>query len=101
VFSNDVAEGLVVSQEPPPGTPVERGGTVTVQVSKGPDLVPIPDLDGLSYAEAETVLTDAGFVIDSLLGTTEGTFVSISVDGREVAAGETFLRGTGVDLVFL
>ena len=101
VFSNDVAEGLVVSQEPAPGTPVERGGTVTVQVSKGPDLVPIPDLDGLSFPEAETALTEAGFVVDSLLGTTEGTFVSISVDGEEVAAGDTFLRGTGVDLVFL
>jgi len=101
VFSNDVAEGLVVSQEPAPGTPVERGGTVTVQVSKGPDLVPIPDLDGLSFSEAETVLTEAGFVIDGLLGTTDGTFVSISVDGEEVAAGDTFLRGTGVDLVFL
>ena len=101
VFSNDVPAGVVVSQEPAPGTPVERGGTVTVQVSKGPDLVAIPELDGLVYPEAEQALLDAGFVIDSLLGTTEGTFVSISVDGEEVATGDTFLRGTGVDLVFL
>jgi serine/threonine-protein kinase len=101
VFSNTVETGRIVEQVPAPGTPVERGGSVTVQVSKGPDLVPIPDLTGLSYPQAETALQEAGFVVDSLLGTTEGVFVSISVDGTEVAAGDLFVRGTGVDLIFL
>ena len=101
VFSDDVEVGRVVTQVPPPETPVERGGTVTFQLSKGPDLVPLPNLDGLTYPEAETALTEAGFTIDSLLGTTEGTFVSVSVDGEEAQAGDTFRRGTGVDLIFL
>jgi serine/threonine-protein kinase len=101
VFSNTVENGRVVSQEPAPGTPVERGGPVTVRVSKGPDLVAVPDLTGLGYPAAEQRLLDAGFTVDSLLGTTEGTFVSISVDGTEVSAGDRFPRGTGVDLIFL
>ncbi len=101
VFSDDVEAGRVVTQVPAPETPVERGGTVTFQLSKGPDLVPLPNLDGLSYPEAETALTEAGFTIDSLLGTTEGTFVSVSVDGEEAQAGDAFRRGTGVDLIFL
>ena len=101
VFSDDIEAGRVVTQVPPPTTPVERGGTVTFQLSKGPDLVAFPDLDGLTYPEAEVSLADAGFTVGSLLGTTEGTFVSASVDGDEVDAGDTFRRGTAVDLIFL
>jgi len=101
VFSNDVEVGRVVAQDPPAETAVERGGTVTFQLSKGPDLVAFPDLTGLAYPAAEAALAEAGFTVNGLLGTTEGTFVSASVDGEQAGAGETFPRGTGVDLVFL
>jgi serine/threonine-protein kinase len=101
VFSNDIEKGRVVTQTPDPGTPVERGGTVTFQLSKGPDLVPFPDLTGLAYPAAQAALADAGYTVNSLLGTTEGTFVSASVGGDEIQAGATFPRGTGVDLIFL
>jgi serine/threonine-protein kinase len=100
-FSSTIEVGRIVTQDPPPGTPVARDGTVTVRVSKGPDLVPIPDLTGQTYPQAQQTLADAGFVIENLLGTTQGTFVSIEVGGTEVAAGATFPRGTAVDLVFL
>lgn len=101
VFSNDIEAGRVVAQDPPATTPVERGGTVTFTLSKGPDLVPIPDLTGLSYPDAQAALEAAGYVVNSLLGTTEGVFFQIGVNGEAVDAGATFPRGTGVDLVFL
>jgi eukaryotic-like serine/threonine-protein kinase len=101
VFSNDIEIGRVVTQVPAPETPVERGGTVTIQLSKGPDLVAFPDLAGQTYPQAQETLAAAGYVENSLLGTTEGTFVSASIGGEEVQAGETFPRGTGVDLIFL
>lgn len=101
VFSNDIEVGRVVTQDPAVGTPVERGGTVTFQLSKGPDLVAVPDLTGLSYPAAQEALAAAGLTVNSLLGTTEGTFVSVSVAGEETQAGATFPRGTGVDLIFL
>ncbi len=100
-FSDTIEVGRVVSQDPPPTTPVERGGTVTVRISKGPDLVAFPDLTGQTYPQAQETLAAAGYTVNSLLGTTEGTFVSASVDGAEVQAGATFPRGTGVDLIFL
>jgi serine/threonine-protein kinase len=100
-FSSDIEVGRVVTQNPPPATAVERGGTVTFQVSKGPELVVFPDLTGLGYPAAEAALIEAGYVVGSLLGTTEGTFVAASVAGDEVQAGATFPRGTGVDLIFL
>jgi serine/threonine-protein kinase len=101
VFSNDIEVGRVVTQAPSPGEPVERGGTVTFQLSKGPDLVAFPDLTGLTYAVAQTTLADAGYAVNSLLGTTEGVFVSASVGGEEIQAGANFPRGTAVDLIFL
>jgi eukaryotic-like serine/threonine-protein kinase len=101
VFSNDVEIGRVVTQTPAPETPVERGGTVTIQISKGPDLVAFPDLAGQTYPQAQETLAAAGYVENSLLGTTEGTFVAASIGGEEVQAGATFPRGTGVDLIFL
>ena len=101
LFSGDIEVGRVVTQTPAATTPVERGGTVTFQVSKGPDLVAIPDLAGLSYPDAQAALGNAGFAVNSLLGTTEGVFFSISVNGDETQAGATFPRGTAVDLVFL
>ena len=101
VFSGQIEVGRVVIQTPAPDTPVQRGGTVTVQLSKGPDLLPIPDLAGMTYPQAEQTLADAGFGVNSLLGTTEGTFVSISVDGENVQPGDLFPRDTGVDLIFL
>ncbi len=101
VFSNDIEVGRVVTQTPAPETPVERGGTVTIQLSKGPDLVAFPDLTGQTYPQALETLAAAGYVENSLLGTTEGTFVSASIAGEEVQAGATFPRGTAVDLIFL
>ena len=101
VFSNDVEVGRVVAQDPPPDTAVQRGGTVTFQLSKGPDLVAFPDLTGLAYPAAEAALAEAGLTVDGLLGTTEGTFVSATVDGEPAVAGATFPRNTGVDLIFL
>jgi eukaryotic-like serine/threonine-protein kinase len=100
-FSDTIEVGRVVTQDPAPATPVERGGTVTVRISKGPDLVAFPDLTGQTYPQAQETLAAAGYTVNSLLGTTEGTFVSASVDGVEVQPGATFPRGTGVDLIFL
>ena len=65
-----------MTQTPPPDTAVERGGTITIQLSKGPDVVPFPDLTGQTYAQAQETLAAAGYAITSLLGTTEGIFQS-------------------------
>jgi serine/threonine-protein kinase len=101
VFSDDVPVGQIVSQNPSVNTSLDRDGTVTVQVSKGPDLIPFPDLEGLSFADAQQLLLETGFTVGSLLGTTEGTFVEATIDGVDVPPGEVFRRGTAVDLIFL
>jgi beta-lactam-binding protein with PASTA domain len=101
VFSDTVPAGRVVGQNPSPDTPVERGGTVTVRISKGPDVVPLPDIVQLPFARARNQLLNAGFTIGDVLGTTEGNIVAASVDGERADAGSTYRRGTPVDLISL
>ena len=101
LFSDTVEVGRTITQVPAIGEPVERGGTITIQLSKGPDVVTFPDLTGQTYAQVETTLAGAGFAISSLLGTTEGTFVSASVGGEPVEVGQVFARNTAVDIVAL
>ena len=59
VFSDDVDKGAVVEQSPSSGT-AARGSTVRLTVSKGPELVTIPDLEGLDVAQAEQQLAALG-----------------------------------------
>ncbi len=98
-FSDDVPAGIIFRQDTAVGVELPRDGTITVIRSKGPDLIALPALDGLSYTAAQQALTDAGFAIGSLLGTTEGTFESISISAEPI--GDLYRRGTSVDLIFL
>lgn len=62
VYSTSVAKGAVVSQSPMSGT-LLPGETVTITVSKGPEMVAVPDVNGLSRAAATKKLQDAGFKV--------------------------------------
>jgi eukaryotic-like serine/threonine-protein kinase len=57
---NDLPKGLVARTEPPAGSGATWGSAVTVVVSKGPDLVVVPDVVGLSRKQAEQRLREAG-----------------------------------------
>ncbi|MBW3574470.1 MAG: Stk1 family PASTA domain-containing Ser/Thr kinase [Actinobacteria bacterium] len=59
--SDDVAAGIVISQDPAEGDMVAPESTVVVRVSSGPDTVPVPPVVNLSQADATNLLTRAGF----------------------------------------
>jgi serine/threonine-protein kinase len=58
---DDTPEGLVSAQSPDPGIQAERGSTVQITISTGPDVVPVPDVTGMEAAEARATLEEAGF----------------------------------------
>ena len=64
VYSNSVQQGRIVSQDPAPGTELEVGSTVTVRVSRGPEMVSIPSLGGEPRDAAVSRLRDLGFSVD-------------------------------------
>jgi serine/threonine-protein kinase len=63
VPSRNVADGLVIDQEPLGGNDVRPGATVTLTVSMG-DVVLVPDLFGMNVEEARRQLTAAGFAVN-------------------------------------
>ncbi|CAN5483765.1 hypothetical protein BH24ACT5_BH24ACT5_02210 [soil metagenome] len=101
VFDDTIPAGQIVSQTPAASEQAPRGATITATPSKGPDLVALPDLTGLTLPEIRPVLEANGLNVGSLLGSTAGTFVSASVDGDEVTAGSMVIRGSEVNLIIL
>jgi eukaryotic-like serine/threonine-protein kinase len=59
--SNDVAKGVVLAQDPPLGTLVDKGSKVKLTVSAGKKMVQIPpDIVDMNLQGAEAALTDLG-----------------------------------------
>ena len=62
VFDDTIPVGQVVSTSPTAGQTAAKGSTVTVNVSKGPDLVTVPSVIGKKRSEGVTLLEQAGLV---------------------------------------
>jgi len=66
VFDELIPAGKVVSTDPIGGTSVKRETSVTILVSKGPDLVDVPNVVGMSTETATSTLQAAGFKVDKV-----------------------------------
>lgn len=62
--SREVPANYVLSQSPAAGEEVKRGRRIQLVLSKGPDLVEVPDVTGKHRYEARNVLDNLGFAID-------------------------------------
>ncbi len=71
-FSNSVPQGRVIGTDPGAGASVARGRTITVVVSKGPDLVTVPDVVGRALDEANRILEEAGLSPNNVTGPSKG-----------------------------
>ena len=61
-FDDEVPEGHIISQSPARGSYLNKGGTIVVEVSKGPEYKPLPNITGMSLAEASMLLSSQGFI---------------------------------------
>ena len=74
-YSDNIKKGDVISVEPGVGSKVNKGSTVTVTVSSGPEKVKLPDnLQGQSEAYVRNALKDLGLV-DGRVSTVESASV--------------------------
>jgi serine/threonine-protein kinase len=63
-YSDTVDAGIVMAENPPAGTTSVAGATVTLVVSKGPHLYPVPNVDGMKLKDAIKAIENAGFKAD-------------------------------------
>lgn len=63
-FSDTVAAGSIIGTDPGAGTEIQKGATVSIVVSKGPELVGVPNLVGQTVEAASGRLEELGLVAD-------------------------------------
>jgi len=90
-FSDTVPKGSVISQSPATGTLFQKD-SVTLVVSKGPELVPVPDVFGRQERVATSMLEGLGFKvkIERFAGGPFGTVTAQSIPaGTPAPSGST------------
>jgi serine/threonine-protein kinase len=92
-YSTSVPAGQVVGTNPPMGTTVPHGSTVTVVVSAGPPLVQVPDVTGRTVTEATSLLHSAGVAVGQVYGPAHG-----KVFTTDPSAGASVQQGSAVNL---
>lgn len=87
-INSDEDKGDVATQSPAADETIAEGDTVKLTISKGPPMVEVPDVTGMSVDEAKDELEGAGFEVDEdrgLLGIFGDTVKKQSVDGGDKA----------------
>jgi eukaryotic-like serine/threonine-protein kinase len=96
---SDEPEGEVISQSPAAGTSVESGAAVTITVSLGRPLVSVPDVTGLSPADASARLRAVGLVPTRQERSTTNPDEDGQVLDQRPGAGAQVERGRSVVIV--
>ena len=67
-YSDVTPKGKVAFSTPKSGTEVKKGSAVTVFVSRGPESIPVPNVIGMTPADATAVLRAVGLSVSSTVG---------------------------------
>lgn len=97
--SGTVIAGNIISQSPAAGTDAASGSAVSVVVSSGLPPLTVPDIYGLSQADAELALTTLGLVVGAI-GSAPSQFVPPgTVQAQNPSAGTPVAVGSIVSFV--
>ncbi len=95
-YSTTVEKGYIISQSIEAGTEVEMGTEITFVVSKGPEYVTIPPVEGLNVDFAKQSLEDAGFVVNIITKENNGDYEEGTVYEVTPEQGTSKIKGTEV-----
>ena len=95
-YSDTIAVGKVITTSPGPGETAERGSTVSVFVSVGPQTVTVPDLTGKTISDARKSLQAVGLQIGAIYPA--GNNDNRRVISQDPPGGTKAQRGSAVDV---
>jgi serine/threonine protein kinase/beta-lactam-binding protein with PASTA domain len=98
VFADDISAGLAVGTEPEAGKEIRKFQMVSLFVSKGPQLFPLPGLTGKSLDDAKKNLNGAEMTLGPITETYNETAAAGTVLAQDPASGSLAKRGTAVSL---
>lgn len=97
-FDDRAPVGTVAATSPKVGSVLKPGATVDIIVSKGPEPVPVPDVEGRRLAQARASLAEAGLKADVTQRFSEKVRDGLVISVRP-AAGTVVDSGSRVTLV--
>lgn len=98
-FSERVPEGSVIASEPAGGAEATAGSTVGLVVSMGPERFEVPDVRGLSAADAAAALRETALEVGGERQAYSSRVPVGMVKGTDPAPGSQVKRATAVTLV--
>jgi len=93
------ATGKIVSQDPPSGSSVTQGSQVNLVISLGPQMVTVPNVEGLTQAAATAAVTATNLTVGTITQQTSNTVVSGNVVSQDQPSGSSVAQGSAINLV--
>lgn len=94
-FSDTIVKGNVISQSVRAGKQADKGATITLTVSKGPDIVVVPNIQGKTLKEAEQILKAVGLRFEADIQCSDSVKEGVIIS-QDVGADEQVKRNTAV-----
>lgn len=98
VVNPQVAPGAVIGTEPPAGTQLRKGETVSLQVAKGNEMVAVPSLRGRSQGSARAALEAAGLVLGDVRKGSDDNAADGAVLRQDPSPGTQVSKGQKVNI---
>ena len=93
-YSDTVPEGRIIRQEPLAGEVMEKGSTISLVVSKGPQMVEMPNIIGFTQEGAVKELESRGLVPSCFMVVNDGSYASGCVVSCSADAGSSVEAGS-------
>jgi serine/threonine-protein kinase len=93
------ATGKVISQEPPKGSSVPQGSSINLVISSAPQMVAVPNVEGLTQDAATTAITEAKLKVGTVTQQTSNTVAPGKVISQDPASGGSVAQSSQINLV--
>lgn len=97
--ASTLTEGRVLAQSPEAGTELRKGKVVVLQVAKGGELHPVPNVAGKSISDAQAEIKAQGFALGDVVRVREAGHKSGNVIAQSPAAPANIGAGRKIDLL--
>ncbi|MFJ9208873.1 Stk1 family PASTA domain-containing Ser/Thr kinase [Streptomyces sp. NPDC102264] len=98
-FSDSFARGTVMGSDPAPRARIRGNGSVTVVISRGPEVVKVPDLESMPLGEARRALKKVGLAAGVVTREFDDNIPQGTVISSAPASGSGVRPDSGVALV--
>ena len=98
VYSSDYAEGRICLQDPEPGADMPKGGTITINLSKGSKEGLVPNVIGMQEDDVEAFLKEHGYELGNVRVETSPEDAGLVLEQSPVA-GTSLDKESKIDIV--